>query len=360
MPDKSIKPTTYLLPAMGVLLIGTIAFLAFAKTPVKHEPGWINAWKPANSFHLPRRALAAAVAGDYLYVVGGIDDNDGYVRQTEYARINRDGTLGPWRITSSLNEGRFYLATVASDGYLYAIGGATGPRGDDNQPIASVERARINPDGSLGAWELANYLTTPRRGLKVVKHRNHIYAIGGYNGIFLKSVERVDVRPDGTLGDWQLEKEASAIDRYIHSAAILDGKIYLLGGHVRSPDKMSYGDVEMASIGPGAALTPWQIERSSLQTPRFIASAFAMNGYLYMSGGHDGQYRLDSVEYAPVDTEGHAGKWSYTAKLGTARSAAAVATHGNAVYVLGGMDSGALNTVEMALQSEGGRLGQPK
>lgn len=44
-----------------------------------------------------------------------------------------------------------------------------------------------------------------------------------------------------------------------------------------------------------------------------------MNGYLYMAGGHDGQFRLDSVEYAPVDTEGHSGKWSYTAKLGTAK-----------------------------------------
>lgn len=90
----------------------------------------------------------------------------------------------------------------------------------------------------------------------MVKHRNHIYAIGGYNGIFLKSVERADVRRDGTLGDWKLEKEGSTIDRYIHSAALLDGKIYLLGGHVRNPDKMSYGDVEMASIGPDAALTP--------------------------------------------------------------------------------------------------------
>lgn len=356
MPDKS---TTYLLPAIGALLIGGVTFLAFTKSPSKHDRDWVNAWKSVNAFHLPRRALAAAVAGNYIYVVGGIDDSDNYVTEVEFTRINPDGTLGPWQTTSRLIEGRFYLAAVASSGYLYAIGGATGPRGDDNQPIASVERARINPDGSLGSWERVNYLTTPRRGLKAVKYQNHIYAIGGYNGVFLKSVERVDVNPDGTPGDWQLEKEASRIDRYIHSAALLNGKIYLLGGHVKNPEKMSYGDVEMTTIGKDGTLAPWQIEPSSLQTPRFIATAFAMDNHLYMVGGHDGQNRLDSVEYAPVNAHGHTGKWSYTAKLGTPRSAAAAAVNGNAVYVLGGMDRGAVNTVKMAFQGEDGQLGYP-
>jgi N-acetylneuraminic acid mutarotase len=359
MPDKPPTPhknAPLLLPGIGVLLIAALMFLLFnsGATP-RNDPGWVSGWKPVNSFHFPRRALATAVAGDYLYVVGGINDDDEYVKEVEFTRINPDGTLGEWQTTSSLLEGRFYLAAVTKNGYLYALGGATGPRGDDNQPIASVEKARIKPDGNLGPWQLENYLTTPRRGLKTVRYRNHIYAIGGYNGIFLKSVERAEIHPDGTLSGWQLEKEESVIDRYIHSAAILGDKIYLLGGHVRDPQKVSYGDVEMTSIGSNGALQPWRIEPTALQTPRFIATAFAMNNYIYMMGGHDGQFRLDSVEFAPIDASGQVGGWSFTSKMKTARSAAAVAIHKNAIYIVGGMDANrALDTVEMAVQGKGG------
>lgn len=340
-----------MLAGIGVALVAVLAFFLFSSKPrqdVAPISVRLSDWRLTSNFKYPRRALAAVAVNDYLYVLGGINDNDEYVKAVEYARINTDGTLGAWRTTSALAEGRFYLAAVGTNNYLYALGGATGPRGDDNQPIASVECAKINADGSLGAWQLHNYLTTPRRGLKTVKYNNQVYAIGGYNGIFLKSVERATVQPDGSLGEWQLEKEASAIDRYIHSAAIFDNHIYLLGGHVRSAQKISYGDVEMTSIQADGTLLPWRIETSTLQIPRFIAAAFAMNNQVYMLGGHDGQYRLDSVERAPIDAQGHVGDWSFAGKLNTARSAAAVAVQGETVYVLGGMGERALNSVEMA------------
>ena len=343
------KSTPKVLAGIGVALVAVLAFLLFS-SKARHvvAPARMSDWTLTSSFQHPRRALAAVAVNDYLYVLGGINDNDEYVKEVEYARITPDGTLGAWHTTAALVEGRFYLAAVGANGYLYALGGATGPRGDDNQPIASVERARINVDGSLGPWQLHNYLTTPRRGLKTVKYNNQVYAIGGYNGVFLKSVERATIQPDGSLGEWQLEKEASTIDRYIHSAAIFNNHIYLLGGHVRSAQKISYGDVEMTSVQADGTLLPWRIETSTLQIPRFIAAAFAMNNQVYMLGGHDGQYRLDSVERAPIDTQGHVGDWSFATKLNVARSAAAVAVHGETVYVLGGMDEGALNSVEMA------------
>ena len=352
-------PTNLSRKASTGIVIAFVAVLAFVlfSGSAKADPAWISGWTTANSFQYPRRALAAVSVNNYLYVIGGINDNDDYVKSVEYARINPDGTLGVWKTTSSLNEGRFYLAAASVNGYLYALGGAIGPRGNDNQPIASVERAKINADGSLGQWQLEKPLTTPRRGLKIVKYRNTIYAIGGYNGIFLKSVERVTVNPDGSLGEWQLEKEESAIDRYIHSAAISGDHIYLLGGHVRNPQKVSYGDVEMTSIQSDGSLRPWQIEKTSLQIPRFIAVAFALNNYVYMLGGHDGRERMDSVEFARINARGHVGDWSFTAKLNMARSAAAVAAHDNTVYVLGGIADNALNSVEMTTQGRDGHLG---
>jgi len=81
-----------------------------------------------------------------------------------------------------------------------------------------------------------------------------------------------------------------------------------------------------------------------------------------MMGGHDGQFRLDSVEFAPVDANGQAGDWSFTSQMKAARSAAAVAIHKNAIYIVGGMDANhALDTVETAVQGKNGQLGyQPR
>ena len=346
------------LPVIGALLLVGLGLILWTNHNRHATPPWIAAWQPQPAFHIARRALAAAASDSHVYVLGGMDNNDQYVAQVEYAPIHADGSLGEWRFTTPLGEPRFYLAAAIVDDYLYAIGGANGQRGRDNIPSATVERAPILADGSLGPWQRDSYLTTPRRGLQAAVYRNHLYAIGGYDGVFLKSVERADVMQDGALSPWQLDPEQARVDRYIHSAASLGDKLYLLGGHEQSPEAISYGDVEMSRIDGDGSLRPWEIQKTVLKTPRFIAAAFAMNRYIYMLGGHDGRNRLRSVEVAPLDEQGRVGPWSFTTPLHDQRSATALAMHGDKVYVFGGMGvGGALNTVEMAVQNGEGQLG---
>ena len=121
---------------------------------------------------------------------------------------------------------------------------------------------------------------------------------------------------------------------------------------------MSYGDVEMSHIDANGSLAPWEIEKTVLLTPRFIASSFAMNNYLYILGGHDGANRLSSVEYAALSTDGHVGHWELTTALPSGRDGSAVVTHNNSVYVLGGIDDNSvLNSVDMIQQVADGQLG---
>lgn len=346
------------LPVIGTILLLGLALLLWTNHDRRTTAIWASAWQPQPAFHLPRRALAAAASATHVYILGGMDNDNRYVAQVEYAPIRADGRLGEWQFTTPLGEPRFYLAAAIADNYLYAIGGANGQRGQDNIPSATVERAAIRPDGSLGPWQRVSYLTTPRRGLQAAVYRNHIYAIGGYDGVFLKSVERADVHRDGSLSPWRLDPEQASVDRYIHSAANLGDKLYLLGGHEQSPDTISYGDVEMSRIAADGSLHPWEIQKTILKTPRFIAAAFAMQRFIYMLGGHDGRNRLRSVEMAPLDEQGRVGPWSFTTPLHDERSATALAVHGDKVYVFGGMGTGgALNSVEMAEQESDGRLG---
>jgi N-acetylneuraminic acid mutarotase len=322
------------------------------------DTAWAPGWRFVSSFHTPRRALAAVTNGRFVYVIGGVDDRGAYAKTVEYAEIKSDGTLSQWRPTSALSTGRIYLAAAYLNGFIYVLGGGTGPLGSDNTPTALVERATIRSDGSLGPWHRQAYMTTPRRGLKVVVNRGRLYAIGGYNGTFLRSVERADVDPDGNITGWTQEAERSVLERYIHAAAVWRNHVYLLGGHVHNPVKMDYGDVESAVIRPDGHIAPWEIERSVLQVPRFVASAFAMGDYLYMVGGHNETRRLRSVEFAKIRHNGHVDTWHYTAPLSLERSATALAVAGDRVYVLGGMGNDrVLNEVEMARQGDDGHLG---
>ena len=348
----------YIVPTVCIILILlSIPFLLNIRLQ-KSGNGWTYGWLQTSPFQHVHRALAATLSGNHIYVIGGIDSHGEYVASVEYSTINKDGSLNPWRKTSSLIKARFYHAAVSINGYIYVLGGARGPLGSDNTPIASVEHAKILADGSLGKWQPDNYLTTPRRGTKAVVYANHIYAIGGYNGKFLRTIEHAEARPDGSLSDWVVDTHKSNIERYIHSAALFRDDLYLLGGHVHDDNKVSYGDVEMSHITTDGTLSPWNIEKTILQKPRFIASSFAINSYIYILGGHDGANRLHSVEFAPLSADGHVGQWTRTADLPSARDGAAVVVYRNNVYALGGIDDNKiLNTVDMTHQAADGQLG---
>ena len=362
-PDNHSQPS-YLLPFAGIisLVVITLVILHFTESRNKPVIDFTNSqqlsWTQVSDLNIPRRALTAVVANGFIYVIGGVDAKGDYVRKVEYAEILADASLSEWRFTSELNQGRFYLASAVIKNTIYAIGGGAGALGDNNQPSAIVEKASLSADGRLSSWQFVTEMTTPRRGLKVLTYGNTLYALGGYNGVFLKTIERATVNLFGEIDTWVLEKHESIIDRYIHSAAIDKKSVYLLGGHVRGQNKMSYSDVERASIQPDKSLSAWKVENTKLRLPRFIASAIAMNKYIYLLAGHNGGVRLADVEFSSINSSGKLGSWQPTAKLSHKRSAAAVVKYNNAIYVIGGMgDNGPLNKVEMAKQMQNGHLG---
>ena len=317
----------------------------------------LTTWNPIHPFLNARRAFAAANSQHHIYLLGGVDKDGRYLNSVEFAPIHDDGSLGTWQETTPLNNARFYLSASIIDNYIYAIGGADGPLGEDNLPSATVEKAEILPNGQLGPWQLQAYLTTPRRGLQSVVYGPHIYALGGYNGQFLKTVERAKIDAHGNIENWIEEPLPFIIDRYIHSAAIYDNRIYLIAGHVEKQNKMSYADVESARIEEDGSLSEWRIEKSKLNTPRFIASAIGMNQNLYIAGGHDGADRLTHVEYASIQNDGSLSDWKYTLPLHTARSATVLLSHANNLYILGGAGGQhVLNSVETSQQLPSGKL----
>ena len=168
---------------MGVCTDGTTAkdTVFYAKA---NADGTLGTWSsdadivPDDSY-----GMGIAIANGYMYSVGG-GDADVAINVSYFSKINSDGSIGAWTedTSSDLNTARYLHSLAVANGYLYAIGGANGVDGATS--YSSIEYAKLNADGTLGAWTTASTsLLAPRYfngGTPV--YNGYIYTIAGING----------------------------------------------------------------------------------------------------------------------------------------------------------------------------------
>ncbi|MNL30562.1 Kelch motif protein [compost metagenome] len=157
---------------------------------------------------MPRRGHAAVRIGDYLYVLGGNYGKPGALdlnapKRIARARIFSDDSIGNFEsLATTLKTGRANFTCHVIGNYLYVFGGGT----------TQCERAAIQPDGSLGAFAT--------EGVPVLKQArthhasqvvgNSFYVLGGWiPGSFLSSVEKATLQPDGSLGSFEVVGETA-------------------------------------------------------------------------------------------------------------------------------------------------------
>ncbi len=330
---------------------------------------WIEKWVYARPMQKKRAGVAAVAIGRRIYAIGGGEFGPKGLKifkSVEYADVQPDGTLGPWKYSAPLTMPRVYPVAVIHGDYVYVMGGEsldelyTGA--EDQKPprlLKSVERARINPDGTLGKWTLEKVkMHFPRRGGEVFAVDGWLYAGGGFGGDFLNDVERARINPDGSLGQWEDDSFYNR-DRYISGFARKGRRLYVIGGHVNSPER-AMESVETAEARPDGTLTEWA-ETSPLYTRRFLNTALVAGDTLYTFAGHN-TINLTSVEKAKILDDGNLGKWEPDTALNVPRRAASSVLVGDRIFVIGGMIkpmgfSDSVDVVETAEIVAGRKLG---
>jgi hypothetical protein len=151
--------------------------------------GQITAWTAttalpeARAFHAtatatPWNALVDTLAAGYLYVIGG-NDASGTVRTTVlYTSVAKDHSLGGWAETTPLPVPLHSAGATVLRSWLYVVGGAT--TGDT--PVATAYRARIEFDGTLGPWQQMTSLPQARAYAPLVQFAGNLYVLGGDTG----------------------------------------------------------------------------------------------------------------------------------------------------------------------------------
>ena len=235
----------------------------------------------------------------------------------------------PWQGHVPMDVERFSLAAAVVNNRLYAMGGVDGvcpsPGPCEFSPLGTVEV--FNPLATSipefeQAWTARAFMSTPRGSLAAAVVNGKIYAIGGYTlgGDAVPSMEFYDPSTNA----WSARASMSA-PRAELAAAVINNTIYVLGGNSAVGGEPT---VPLATVEAYDAATDTWTPKAAMLTARSFPAAAAVNGTLYAIGG-DGTGSVEAYDPA-TDT------WTMKAPIpNSGGSPRAVALNG-LIYVVGG------------------------
>jgi N-acetylneuraminic acid mutarotase len=228
-----------------------------------------DTWTTKADMQIPRYWFGVCTVNDKIYAIGGTRDvhGPGYYFVEEY-----DPVADTWTRKADMPTARAILTASVVNGKIYAIGGTTN-RGEPT--LATVEEY----DPATDVWTGKTNMNTPRWGHSTCVANGKIYAIGGtaasgdgWPG--LASVEEYDPATD----TWTTKTDMPDRRAY-HSASVVNGKIYVIGGG---------RDLNTSGISAVEAYDPvsdtWTT-KTDMPTKRFFLSTSTVYDKIYAIGG---------------------------------------------------------------------------
>jgi hypothetical protein len=320
--------------------VGTSGSLASVERAPLDAGGVLGSFEMVSGIALKtsRHGHTTTAVGNSLYVLGGSGDA-GPLEHGEHASLNISGSLGPFSTVSGVTllvPRAFYCAAVTGN-YLYAVGGS-----DSTGPLSSVERATINSDGSLARFEVVRdvVMTGVRQSHAAAVIGPYLYALGGFGSNFsaLSSVERAIINPDGSLGSFSLVPGVALMTaRGDHTAAIVGNALYVFGG--RGSDGIAVPDIEFATINSDGSLGPFSKDQfHTTMTARYYHATTTIGRYLYIISGYSDSGPLSTLEQASIEP-GVSSSATLSGVTLSARRNLTAAVIGHYLYTLGGLPS---------------------
>ncbi len=254
------------------------------------------------------------VIGDLLYVAGG--HLGGALGVTGALEVYSPAT-DSWTAAASMPGPVYSGAIGVIDGKLYVAGGWNWPYSGIPQRTLQIydpatnawsfgpNMPRLSGCSEAGVINRKLYVHSPCDGYSGLRNRLHIY--------------------DANTNSWLADGPPAPNIHADGAAAVIDGKLYVVGGQDLS-GLVSSLDVYDPATNSWASLAP-------MPTPRWRPTVGVINGKLYVAGGQDWTYViLDILEvYDPATNT-----WSTETPMPTARTGSSGGVIGGKFYVAGG------------------------
>jgi len=292
------------------ILFLMLCFLVFSVSSGKAEQTTIKSPMPT-----PRMAAACAVADGKIYILGGIAREG---RATSVVDEYNPAT-DKWTKKASMLTPRVMASAVTVNEKIYVLGGR-GERGVLNV----VER--YDPAGD--SWKRTKRMPLSLWNHMVAGLSGEIYVIGGITGVggkreSLDKVKIYNIEKDSWRGGSPMPMSKQGA-----SVAVVQGKIYIIGGRAGAGDAGYATD----SVEAYDLLKKAWSQKKSMQKARTGAQATVVGGRTYVVGGAAQDKATKSIDmYDPS-----ADAWKQIGFMQKPRTGHCVASVGNKLYIIGG------------------------
>jgi hypothetical protein len=251
----------------------------------KIGPNGTLSWATTTPLPAARSAHRTYIQNGYIYVVGGTDGVSLALSTVYYARLNADGTVGAWRTTASLPAVRAYFGGAQSNGYLYALAGT-----DGFSNFATVYYAKPSSDGSISAWTTsATPLPSAWKAADAVAANNYLYYLD-LGGV---SVRYASLNADGSNNAWSTSSTSPVYGTFNHTVFVNSGQLYRVGGNLTGVPQVISSTTPLQDDGD---LGTWTEHDSDMSTGLEQHAAVATDGFVFLIGGStDGSNTIDTV-----------------------------------------------------------------
>jgi len=315
-------------------------------------------WTQKADMPTARAIAGSAVVDGKIYVVGGAHVAWGANAVVEEYNPETD----TWTRRADMPTSRQGVVAAAVDGIIYAIGGNSGLDAGDKD-LSTVEAY----DPATDTWSKKAEMPTARNVSAIAVVDRIIYVIGGIFGTpedyqtgedvaVLSTVEAYDPATD----TWTTKAEMPTARGYYHAACVVDGRIYVFGGATKYGDlSEDFSCVPTVEVYDPATDTWTQV--SDMPWARHGHTASVVDGKVYIIGGLDdevvklfleGKIELDKVLelFSTVDVYNPAtDMWTTAPALPNGRKGPTAAVVEGKIYIIGGYwgpEGTKLSTVE--------------
>ena len=290
--------------------------------------GSLSSWTAGASFTNARLKHSMVVYNGYLYIAGGFNNGATYYNDVQYVKINSDGTYGSWATTTSFTTARYSMGFVAYNGFMYLAGG------NANAVLQSdTQYAKINANGTLGPWTAIASLSgtnATRYGNTIFGYNNFLYSVGGNHATpLLSEVQYAPIDSTGATGQWGTSSPtitALPAARLYAAVVAYNGFVYVMGGQSGSGTGTAVSTIYRASIGNDGGIGAWTTNTTPLPVSRTGLAAVAYNNKMYIMGGSDGASTptyFNTTYYADIAFgNGSIGAWTASTNFGTGNTRA--------------------------------------
>lgn len=277
-----------------------------------------DTWTKKADMPTARQDMSSAVVDRKVYVFGGSAVRSGPVLSVveEY-----NPATDTWTKKANMPTARAASSSVAVKGRIYVIGGTTNDIEFTGLP--TVEEY----DPVTDKWTTKADMPTPRSAFSAGVVNGKLYAIGGclrfQGGVTVPTAAVEEYNPE--TNTWT-KKADMPTPRLYHSASVVEGKVYVIGG------TSNLGRNKFSTVEEYDPATDTWTRKTDMPTSRCWHCSSASGGKIYVFGGFIDLVGLIIVEEYNPETD----TWKRVADMPTGRQLLTASEVNGRIYVIGG------------------------